>query len=87
MIGTNTQISQNKLYSLDKGGKASVKWRIPNIFEDGLYAIDLAAVYDGSKIADWWEDAAEFRSLRANKTPFQVSPFVDVEVNVKGKQA
>lgn len=88
LVGTNTVLSQNKLYSLDKGQKATVKWKVPNIFEDGLYTIDLAVVYDGSKIADWWEDALSFRSLRANKTPFQISPFVDVEVsklNLKGK--
>lgn len=83
LLGTNTLLSSNKLYKLAKGQSATIKWLIPNIFEDGSYSIDLAAVYGGDTVADWWEDALSFRSLRVNKTPFPISPFVDYEVKIK----
>ncbi len=73
LMGSNSQLADNKMYDLKKGEELEISWQMPNIFEDGDYYVSIAAVHDGS-VSDWWSDCAVFRSLRASKTPFTVSP-------------
>jgi ABC-2 type transport system ATP-binding protein len=81
IMGTNTHLLSLKTGEFKAGKKGKVVWRIPNVFEDGKYTIDLAVSHsDGITQCDWWENAAEIISQRNNKTPYLVSPMVKVNL-------
>jgi ABC-2 type transport system ATP-binding protein len=82
ILGTNTVIAGQSLKPLKKGESIDIEWVVPNIFNDGLYYVDPAISYKGyNQVADWWEEAASFRVLRQNSTPYIVSP--EIGLNVK----
>jgi ABC-2 type transport system ATP-binding protein len=82
ILGTNSTIVGKPLGSLKKGDNVEVVWKIPNIFNEGLHFVDPAITYKGAhQVADWWEEAATFRELRTNSTPYIVNP--DIELDLK----
>jgi ABC-2 type transport system ATP-binding protein len=82
ILGTNSLVVGEPGHSLKKGEAMEIEWRVPNIFNDGLHYVDPAITYKGNaQVADWWEEAASFRSLRENSTPYLVNP--DVELSLK----
>jgi ABC-2 type transport system ATP-binding protein len=82
ILGTNTQIKQYKLPSLQPGQTVELSWTIPNIFGEGKHYLDVAIVHhDGTAIAEWWEEAVKFYVSREEKTPYIVSPPVKLEIS------
>ncbi len=82
ILGTNTEVEKMQKLSLKKGASAEIIWEVPNIFNDGKHYIDPAIVYKGNtQVADWWEDAATFVSLREKRTPYIVSPSLNCKIN------
>lgn len=81
VLGTNTKIKQVRLKKIEKDETVSVRWEIPNIFNEGLHYVDPAIVSnDGTVICDWWDEAATFRVRRLEKTPYIVSPKIEVQL-------
>jgi len=83
VCGTNTDITLGKSQKLTLGKKnniLSVRWLIPNIFNNGKYTVDVA-VLSGSNgdTLQWWDDSTSFRVLNDKSTPYAVSPQVSVE--------
>ena len=84
ILGANTIIAGKPVKFLKKGDSLEMEWQIPNIFNDGLHYVDPAIVYKaGAQVADWWEEALSFRVLKEDKTPFIVSPPMELTVNRK----
>lgn len=81
LIGTNSMIMKQPLPDMKSGDSLAIQWQIPNIFNDGVYYIDPAIVYKGgTQVADWWEEAASFRAVVENSTPYAVNPEVKLTV-------
>lgn len=81
LFGTNTQILQKKPRTFKTGEKVTITWQFPNIFADGLHALHVTVVHDDIvTVCDWWEDAVRFRVTKEKKTPYPVSPMIDVQV-------
>jgi ABC-2 type transport system ATP-binding protein len=81
LMGTNTQILNMATGAFKPGDTGEILWTIPNFFEDGEYSVDVAiSSRDGITQYDWWENAAGFKSYRANRTPYIISPKVGVEI-------
>lgn len=73
--GSNSKMHQAILKPMDAGDSSSISWDIPNIFEEGAYSLDVAITSsDFSHTYDWWEDCAELRVYRDERTPYMVSP-------------
>lgn len=92
LMGINNDIKQQSLDSLQKGDVVSIGWEIPNMFSDGKHYIDIAAEYGGGhKVSDRWEEALDFHVYKIEKTPYIVSPPVQIDMKVtpnpKGKMA
>lgn len=86
ILGNNNDIEGKPLGNFKKGETIQVEWVIPNIFNDGLHYIDPAIVYRGGhQVADWWEEAASFRVLKDSKTPYVVSPEVELIIKRESK--
>lgn len=82
LLGTNIEILDMNHINLKKNEKAVLKWTVPNVFNDGIYYIDPAIVYNGNtQVADWWENAASFRSKKVQKTPYLTSPSIKCSIN------
>jgi ABC-2 type transport system ATP-binding protein len=81
MLGTNTKILELKTGEYQPGDELTVTWRVPNLFADAEYAVDITASHeDVITVSDWWEDAARFTVVKQKKTPFPVNPPVDVRI-------
>ena len=81
MLGTNTKILELKTGEYQPGDTLTVTWRVPNLFADAEYAVDITASHeDVITVSDWWEDAARFTVVKQKKTPFPVNPPVDVRI-------
>ncbi len=81
ILGTNTQIKGQRPMLLTEAQKVVVRWNVPNVFNDGLHWIEPAIVHNGGvDVCDWWEEAASFMVVREERTPYIVSPTIDVVI-------
>jgi ABC-2 type transport system ATP-binding protein len=81
LIGTNTQIVKQNIKFIKKNDSIELCWNIPNVFNDGNYFVEPAAVYNsGSSVADWWEEASYFEILKEQRTPYLFNPNIEVEI-------
>jgi len=80
LLGTNSRIKKQDLPPMKSGETVVVNWELDNLLSDGKYYIDPAVVYGGSgtKIADWWEDAARFNVKKVEQVPYQINPDISV---------
>jgi ABC-2 type transport system ATP-binding protein len=79
LLGTNTRIMERKSGTWQAGETHTISWQVPNIFSEGQHAVDITATHeDVLTVCDWWEEAASFRVRKDQKTPYPVSPVVDV---------
>lgn len=82
LLGTNTQLKKIKVSDIDAGKKVHLVWTIPNIFNEGSHYINLAAVYqNGTRTADWWDEAITFNVKREEKNPYPLFP--NIEIGIK----
>ncbi|GIF98400.1 hypothetical protein Cci01nite_34940 [Catellatospora citrea] len=81
ILGTNTLIKGQRPMSLTEGQQVVVRWTVPNVFNDGLHWLEPAIVHNGGiDVCDWWEEAASFTVVRKERTPYIISPTIDVVV-------
>lgn len=86
LLGTNSKIKRQSVGDMAKGDIVTVRWNIPNIFSDGSYYVDPAIVHDdGVQVTDWWEDAATFTVLKEDRTPYVVTPDVELSIDRKDR--
>lgn len=84
VLGTNTNIENVVVKTLEAGQNIMVEWQVPNIFGKGKYIVDVAATsIDGAVIYDWWSGSASFRVDRIKSTPYSVSPRVPTKITYK----
>lgn len=81
LMGSNTKIKQLKTGTIHKGEHPQLTWKIPNVFNDGVFFITAAVVReDGVTQCDWWDNAASFTVYREDKTPYAINPDAEVEL-------
>jgi len=85
ICGTNTNISIGKNQKLvfdNKTREVSIDWSLPNIFNQGIYTIDLAVLSstNGSTL-QWWDKAISFSIINEHSVPYPVAPLVDININ------
>jgi ABC-2 type transport system ATP-binding protein len=82
LMGTNTNLKQVATGDFEPGQKAKIEWVVPNVFEDGKFLIDVAISYsNGVTQYDWWEEAASFKVVREDRTPYIINPIIKVKLN------
>jgi ABC-2 type transport system ATP-binding protein len=85
ILGTNTKIKRQKLGMLAKGQTVRLDWKIPNIFTDGTYYVNVAAIHaDGVEVCEWWDGAKTFKVVNEESTPYVVGPRIQVKVEKEG---
>jgi hypothetical protein len=63
------------------GEIVDVVWEFDNSLNDGTYYVEPSIIYDsGTRVADWWEEAATFKVLKEEKVPYPFNPEINVEV-------
>ncbi|GAB4049561.1 ABC transporter ATP-binding protein [Catellatospora paridis] len=81
ILGTNTEIKGQRPMSLAEGQKVVVRWSVPNVFNEGLHWLEPAIVHNGGgDVCDWWQEAASFTVVRQERTPYIVSPAIDLVI-------
>lgn len=79
VLGTNTKLKRKRSGSLRAGENIRVRWLIPNVFSDGVHHFEPAIVdRDGVVVFDWWQEAAAFSVQKEEKSPYVVTPTMDV---------
>jgi ABC-2 type transport system ATP-binding protein len=74
------------LPQLSPGESLTTRWHLPNIYEDGLYTIDVYSFGSNHEVYDRIEDAISFRCKRRNRSGALITLPVDIEVG-KPKKA
>lgn len=82
LFGTNTRLARERPISLKKGETHNFKWKLPNIFNDGMYFIAVAAVTPNGEVCDNWDEAASFRAYSERSTGFPVNPPIGYEAQI-----
>lgn len=81
LVGTNTKLKKHELKNLKKGDKFTITWTMPNVFNTGLYFIDLAIMSaDYADVYDWWENATRLQVERDEDNSYPFHPMIDVHV-------
>jgi len=84
VFGSNTQLRKHKSVTLKAGQRVLLEWIFPNILADGAFTATVTAHdVSGSPVYDWYPDALEFRVYRDEKTPYNVNPAMQVNVEVQ----
>ncbi len=84
VLGMNNNIKQKSIKVLRAGSEIRAKWLIPNVFSDGVHSINLDATYNGGYVvADRWENAVQFRVDKIEKTPYGISPMIELDLEEK----
>lgn len=79
ILGTNSRLKKQHTGNIKKGQTITVKWLIPNVFSDGTHYIEPALVQqDNVTICDWWEDAESFEVKKEERTPYSVTPQIEL---------
>jgi ABC-2 type transport system ATP-binding protein len=85
VFGTNTHIRKKKIGHFKKGSSLSVRWEVPNIFNEGTHFLNTAVIYDnGTSVSDWWDEASVFNVVKQEKTPYIVAPNIPVSIKANG---
>ncbi len=85
LMGTNNKLKQQPIDKIEKGSSLAVEWRIPNVFNDGEYSIDIAVSEDNGTTCDWWEDALSFRVYKEEHAAYLVTPNAQFSAKPKEK--
>lgn len=73
ILGSNSYLIGKKINFKNK--KTVLEWRIPDIFGDGSYTVDVAAHHKaGTPVYEWWESAATFTIKKQRHSHYPVSP-------------
>jgi ABC-2 type transport system ATP-binding protein len=81
LIGSNTKINKVTIGTVHRGDRLTVRWHLPNIFNDGVFLLTAAISHnDGVTQHDWWNTAASFTVFREDKTPYALNPQANIEV-------
>ena len=85
LLGTNSRIiRQETKKSLVKGQKILLEWRVPNIFNEGEFTVEPALSNpDTMDVVMWWDDAASFRVVNEEKTPYKIAPEIKLSIESK----
>lgn len=75
ILGTNSKIENVPVKSLKANQQVTLNWKIPNIFNEGKYFVELVLMYNSvTEVADWWENAKSFSITNEKRTPYIVNP-------------
>jgi ABC-2 type transport system ATP-binding protein len=86
IVGINTHGQHQDIGTMKKGDTLTVEWKIPNIFSDGKYLVDVAITStDGTINHDWWEEVTKFRAYREEQSPYLITPTIPVTINKASK--
>ena len=72
ITGTNTKIANLKTGVVEKGKTITIIWEVENVFNDGLYYLNVAAESEDQIACDWWEEASTFNVYKNTTTGFAV---------------
>ncbi|MEJ0072816.1 MAG: ABC transporter ATP-binding protein [Candidatus Saccharibacteria bacterium] len=83
LIGSNTRLRGHELKDLHAGDHITLTWTFPNIFNTGVYRIDLAIQSDDYEVMyDSWEEAMNFVVDRQEDSSYPVQPRMNLSVKV-----
>ncbi|MEI6152273.1 MAG: ABC transporter ATP-binding protein, partial [Chitinophagia bacterium] len=75
IIGNNNKIKDKFINKLKKGELIRLEWTVPNIFNTGIYRINLQINSDDySEVIDSWDDSETFKIERSNNNPYEIVP-------------
>lgn len=81
ICGTNSKILRKKSIKLEVGKAVHVDWTVPNIFSEGTYFVEPAIVREGDmEVCQWWDMATSFSIINEMKTPYVVSPNIELDI-------
>lgn len=82
VYGTNTQLAGETIRPMDKGGKITLAWEIPNIFRDGFYTVAVASHgYGGLPVYDWWDNALKLEIAAGRQSPYAIAPSIRLKIS------
>ena len=88
ICGTNHRIMHlsKKILFDKKTRKIVTSWTLPNIFSEGEYIIEPAVdSLTKGELLEWWDDAARFRVINEQSTPYVVSPRIHLSIKTVDK--
>ena len=81
IMGTDSEQKLQPCRSLAEGEHVNLRWTVPNVFRDGVHSVEIA-ITDQQAVAvyDCWKEAAAFRVIKAEKTPYLVTPGTQLDL-------
>lgn len=83
LFGSNNVREKLSIEVGQSGKLYRLLWKIPRVFNEGEYFIDLAVSYDDGEIGDRWQDALSFKIFIESPTPYVIDPKVKLEIHEK----
>lgn len=82
ILGTSTGIEKVNVKPLAAGENIELTWKVPKLFNQGKYFVELVIMYKSvTEVADWWEDAVSFSIENDKSTPYIIAPKIKCSIN------
>lgn len=81
ITGTNSMLLKVSTGSYDANSSIKFKWNLPNIFSNGDYNITLSVIEENNNTLDHIPEAIKFKVNKLVKTPYIVSPHINLEIH------
>jgi hypothetical protein len=82
----NRMVNLPDVENIDKGDKIHLQWQMANIFNDGIYTVNLTFIDDTATTLDWYIDATSFNIKRAERSTTAVLPPVSAQIKISKGQ-
>lgn len=84
LTGTNSKLERKRCPTIPAGKNLVITWRLPNIFSDGTYLVDLAVhEADSITVCDWWDEAASFSVQKMRHIPYVIAPDIHLAYDLR----
>lgn len=81
VLGTNSLIKKHRVGAVKKGESFKIVWKVPNVFPDGVFLVNLAAhSTDGVTVHDWWEGANRFEVINEERVHYPMNPPIELDL-------
>ena len=81
VLGTDSLQKKQVCGGLARGERVRLEWSVPNVFSDGEHSVEVM-IHDryGLVVYDSWKEAAKFRVVKEEKTPYIITPNTSLDL-------
>lgn len=84
LFGFNNKLGEQELHDMKAGQVVKLSFYFDNLFNEGVYSLDVTAESGTGEMYDWWVRSKELKVYKEKKTGYPIEPKIDMALEVSG---